>query len=758
MQKDNFKIKSFEGLEGFKVEGEITLRLRICIATEEIFGPVRNGGIASTYFHLARVMAQEGHDVTVLYLKGQKCENETIEHWVNFYRDLGVSFIPLPASNLDLVCPSEHWQRRMYDLYCYLKNQEPFDVVHASEWCGGPYYCLLAKQQGLAFERTLFLIKSSSPWIWNRHYGMQLLKETTKLPRMFAERKAIELADIVIGGSAHLLTFMEQKGYKLPPGRTFVQPNIVDLEDLEVEEQRPNYEYGDTVKSDELVFFGRLEGRKGLEVFCDAIERMIEKQANLPRLITFLGKEGSRLPTRPDLRPIEFIRQRTAAWPIEVQIIDSYDRDKAIGYLCSEPKIAVMPSLIENSSMAVYECLVQKIPFIASNAGGTPELVDKDYQNRVLCQPHPEALATKLDRVLSEGAVIAKGTFDYRTNLSIWKTFHDYLAVKLEEKNTRELLEEIAAARIEDDGKGVISFLSSKETKPNDRKISICIYHYRRPQFLEHSLNSLLLQDSHFDEIVVVNDGPLSGEGKKVVKKFSDCIGQSRFKVVPMEHLCLGAAFNKAAIEASGELLVFMNAELHYAKANLVRIFRQAAANSLAAAFSCAFDLFGQKNQPHSVKDSKKRALFVGGDLATAYYMDGAGGSCFMVRKSVFQSIGGFFEAYHIPAIEHEFYNRLMLAGYELDFVPESLYWERQVERKIDYNWNSANYLSLLPFLQSGKNYMENILLLARYLHNQTIFLQEDKRKLQEDKKKLQEDKKLLQIQLQKTKSGTPAL
>lgn len=761
MQKDSFLIRNFPSLDiFFHLEAEQqslekgTKKLRVCIATEEIFGPVRNGGIASTYFHLARILAQQGHNVTVLYLKGRKSENETIEHWIDFYGKLGVDFVPLPHSGLELICSSERWQRPMYDFYYWLKGQEPFDLVHASEWRGGPYYCLLAKQQGLAFEHTLFAIKSSSPWIWNRHYGMQMVNITNKLTVMFAERKSIELADIVIGGSAHLLSFMEYKGYKLPPGRTFVQPNIVDLEDLEVEEERPNYQYGDLVKSNELVFFGRLEARKGLEIFCDAIDSLIEQKAKLPKLITFMGKQGNRLPSRPDITSIEFIGERTSQWPFEVKVIDSYDRDKAIGYLCSKPKIAVMPSLIENSTMAVYECLVQKIPFIASNSGGTPELVDRKYRDIVLCEAHPRPLAAKLSQVLNEGAVVAKGAFDYESNLATWKQFHDHLAVAIQHRGIKGLLNLVLSHSLETNTGNTQSISTPLDILSKDnstqQKISVCIYHYKRPQFLESLLNSLLLQSSHFDEIVVVNDGAISGQTKKILKKFKDYLGESHFQVIQTDHCCIGEAMNSAASVASGNLLVFMNAECHYAKKNFIEVLRKVAHNSSAEAFTFSSDYFQNKCQPSITQDGQTRALPLGGDLATAYYLDGSGGSCFMIRKPTFESIGGFFESYHIAGVEHEFYTRLMLAGHNLEFVPESLYWERQVSTKINYNLQSSNYLAILPFLQSVPNYMENILLVARDLHKQVTNLKADKKKLQEQRKKLTNENVQLRQQIKK--------
>ena len=155
MQRDEFQIKSFPGLPRLRAERLPRRSLKVCIATEEIFGPVRNGGIASTYYHLARTLAADGYVVTVLYLKGTKCENETVEHWIEFYGRLDIRFVPLPSEPLELICPSPRWQRQMYEFYRWLKSEQPYDVMHTSEWRGGAYYALLAKRLGLAFERTL---------------------------------------------------------------------------------------------------------------------------------------------------------------------------------------------------------------------------------------------------------------------------------------------------------------------------------------------------------------------------------------------------------------------------------------------------------------------------------------------------------------------------------------------------------------------------------------------------------------------------
>ena len=693
---------------------------------------MRNGGIASTYYHLARTLAGDGHSVTVLYFKGMQCENETIEHWIEFYRHLAIRFVPLPAVPTELICSSPRWQRQMYEFHDWLKGEPPYDVVHASEWRGGIYYALLARRLALAFERTLFVVKTSSPWIWNRHYRMLPLSDRTELARMYAERRVVECADIVIGGSAHLLTFMAHKGYRLPAHRTFVQPNIIDLQDLNVEEKRPRYRYGDRVETSELVFFGRLEARKGLDIFCDAVARIIETGVR-PCKITFLGKQGERLPAYPRMTSIEFIRQQARAWPFPVEIIDSYDQDRAIGYLCGSPRIAVMPSVIENSTMTVYECLVHRIPFLATAVGGTPELIAERYHDRVLVAPHPEPLAAALQEVLRTGGTVAEGAFDYEENLAVWRDFHRDLAGALAKKAPAAVVADIghrhqleASAGLPAAGTNAAGGRAPPRTPEADSprteaRISACIYHHRRPEFLEALLESLLLQERKVDEVVIVCDGGRQEEALEALAPLEERLGPSACKLFEQPHRCIGSALNAAARQSSGDLIVFLNAERHYCEPHLVDVFRRATAESPAAAFTCFHGFIKGRSPCPSDSGDTRRALPLGGDLATGFYEDGAfGGSCFAVRRAAFLELGGFYEGYHLGGIEQEFHARLVLAGHDLEVVPETLYRERPTGCGTPFDMRSKEYLAIRPFLSSAPGYLENLMLAARMLARKT--------------------------------------
>jgi hypothetical protein len=82
----------------------------------------------------------------------------------------------------------------------------------------------------------------------------------------------------------------------------------------------------------------------------------------------------------------------------------------------------VMPSLQENSPNTIYECLEERIPFIASNAGGVPELIAPDDHARVLFAPTAEGVEAALRHVLADGNVPtpARPAFDRGASFDRW--------------------------------------------------------------------------------------------------------------------------------------------------------------------------------------------------------------------------------------------------------------------------------------------------------------------------------------------------
>ena len=89
--------------------------LDICIVTCDTVGPIRNGGIGTAYYSLARMLAAAGHRVTVLYALGQFCENLIVEAAIPgaISRETGVRssvVVGTPGTVMDLI------RRRQFDV------------------------------------------------------------------------------------------------------------------------------------------------------------------------------------------------------------------------------------------------------------------------------------------------------------------------------------------------------------------------------------------------------------------------------------------------------------------------------------------------------------------------------------------------------------------------------------------------------------------------------------------------------------------
>jgi glycosyltransferase involved in cell wall biosynthesis len=663
-------------------------RLRFCIATEDIVGPVRNGGIGTTYAYLARTLGKAGHDVTILYLKGTDIENESLDYWVEDYARDGVRFVPVPSYwRADgMVGTAAHWQAPMYDMYRWLQAN-PMDVVHVSEWRGSGYLSLLAKHQGLAFAETLFIVKTSSPWLWNRLYGSHGLERAYDLTLTWAERRSVELADMVVGGSLHLLRWMASQGYALPEGRTFVQPNVVDFSHLTPLVARRSLAPGSRLPIEEIVFFGRLEARKGVLVFLQTIRRMIRLGMKLPPRIAFMGKPGQPLGVRPGQTVLEAIAEETRDWPLEVVVHTGFQQFEAIDYLLSGNRLAVMPSTIENSSLAVYEAALCHIPFVASDTGGTAELIAAEDHAEVLCDAHPVPLATLLGRAMEKGGHIARPSFANETNLATWQAFHAGL---------EEGLHGVLVRRRQPATTAQPASTSVSPPAPAPIGVQVCLHARGADADLTHTLRALAEQTLPPQRVSIAVDGT---DVAGVRAAAADRLTATGIAVEVVEALDwdMGLAWNRAAEAAEGEALLFLEqGALLVPEALAVLTASMRSSGSQAVTFFCA--------------EADRANGWAGAIVGEAIGSPGellVGETPFelplLVMRETFRRVGGFSTDYGVLLAEREWLAKAMLAGARVETVPRVLgsrprraaHWLAQNS----YDPAAARFRVLRPFL-----------------------------------------------------------
>ena len=621
---------------------------RICIATPDILGPIKNGGIGTACHHLARQLAAWDHEVTIAYVNYNAADAAQMAAARALYTRFGVAFepvVPRPAAESALArVPAPGWT-----LLDWLRARErPFDVVHVPDWHGLGYGALLAKSLGLAFGDTHFVVIGHSPSLWATEGSRQLVHTEAELGWVFLERRSVELADTFLSVSTHLIEWMRDAGYALP-ARSFVWPNAFPPPDAAPAAAAAR-DARDGAPLEEVVFFGRLEPRKGLLLFIDAVDRLVRRGQAPPR-VTFLGARS------PRIDGPELIHRAAQQWPVAVRTITDAGADEAVAYLARPGRLAVIPSLQENCSMAVLECLQAGIPFVAAATGGTPELIDPADHPRALVAPDHIALGDRLAELAAAPLRAVRPRRGFDRVLDVWRDWHAQTAPFAAAAGRFEARAESAAA----------------ETPP----VTVCLVHHERPELLRMAAGSALAQDYPNLDAVLVDDGSESPAALAALEQVEADFAARGWRVVRQENRYCGAARNTAARAARGEWLLFLdddNVLFPDAVSRLVRAARFAEADCVPAA-SIRFTGDGDPRTDTASHGTPIR--FLGAARAWSRFSNVVGDACALVRRDVFEAAGGFTEEYRVGLDDLALYNRLIRDGRRIEPLPDPVYYYR---------------------------------------------------------------------------------
>jgi glycosyltransferase involved in cell wall biosynthesis len=402
--------------------GEIS-RPSVCIVTAELIGPFKNGGIGTATTGLAELLASEGLPVTVLYTGGIWSPDVSLTEWKRRYAALGITLEALTLE--DTTSLAGVLRDRGFPAPWLIQRflaARHFDVIHFNDCCGEASLTIAAKKLGLAFHDSLLVVGLHSPSSWVLELNQTLPSNVLFPAYDYAERVSISSADMLWSPSEYLLDWIGERGFEAP-AQTFVQQYVMPtprLRDASAATAAPPVRYGRTDAPAELVFFGRLEERKGLRLFCNAVHLLRDELASRGITVTFLGK-----PERcGGLPSLDYIRRRAAEWRFPVKTLTDFGQPEALQYLGGGGKLAVMPSPFDNSPCTIYEALGGGIPFLAARTGGIPELVDAADREHVLFEYATEPLRAALRRALDDGGWIARPAVPRDDARRTWAALH----------------------------------------------------------------------------------------------------------------------------------------------------------------------------------------------------------------------------------------------------------------------------------------------------------------------------------------------
>ena len=605
----------------------------VCIVTPDILGPVRNGGIGTACYHFATALARAGRKVSILYTGGSLSEPRRL-HWRDHYAKLSITFLSIDDTPpIDRHIWGGTWfLDTSWRIFEFLRTKR-FECVHFQDWQANGFWSIRAKKLGMAFQNTVLTVTmhSCSKWIAE---GMSSFppKPVEYAKLVWCETSCMEDCDTLLSPSQHMFEWAKANNIVLPADHR-TMPYVMPPS----EATQP----AGSIDDAHLIFFGRLETRKGLHMFGDALRRLA-KEGGLPSKVTFLGKHAEVDGTTSQ----DYIAALQADLPvITFSTITDFDTFQAQDFVRKSGGVVVIPSLLDNYPLVVLECILNKLPFFAAATGGIVEMVDP----AILFQPNVQDFA----RVLKDRGSIDHRTLQHQYNRGAagtqWIDFHDNLRA---------------------------THVASRPADVDLPRISVCIPFYRHGRFLEGLVLAFARQTYPSFEVIFVNDGSgpgFSEEFESVRQRNND----PRFRFVTIENSGPGAARNTAARLATGEILVFFDSDNLPKDDGFLTTVVSALLHSNADCLTIPYDVIDHEVTDPTPANIKATYRPIGSCIQVAFVENVLGDATLAVWRKTFESVGGFPVHRDTNWEDWEFLVQFIVAGKRVVSYPDALYFYR---------------------------------------------------------------------------------
>lgn len=377
-------------------------RQRCFVLLSALYPPGPVGGIGRYVHILARAMARLGHQVHVL-TRGEEHDRVDFEDGVWVHRCVVRDFpAPDPGPDAEAPLPVHLWNYSMTMLAEArdIAARRSVDCVHAPIW----------DVEGIAFARD-----GTLPLITGLHTTLDSyldsnperrcdddFMQTFAVPVLAAERELLVASDGLLANSGAIVAKIE-KAHELPLDRSRVRIVPHGLEDWYAlpAEQPPLLPEGMV----RLVFVGRLEARKGIDVVLRVALDLLSRDPHL-----WLDLVGSDRVLGPDGQTWrEVFEARHAGQPALARIAfhGEVAEERLRGFYRAAD-IVLAPSRFESFGLVHLEAMMMGKAVIGCHAGGMAEVID-DGRTGLLAAPGDDtSLCQCIERLVADDALRRK--------------------------------------------------------------------------------------------------------------------------------------------------------------------------------------------------------------------------------------------------------------------------------------------------------------------------------------------------------------
>lgn len=634
--------------------------MKICVVAWDVIGASKTTGVAIFNHEISRFLKDGGHDVTILYTQSIY-HYKDITEIVDLYSDLGIKFIDLGVwanQYYNLYDKTHTWYNynSIINYYLFISDEIRdfletyyFDLVIFSECNGNGYRAIQAKHTDISLKDTKLVCVMHGSLHWCRQ-GIEFFDTNfynfDQLVLNYCEEYSVRYCDEVISPSKYMFEWAEKNEWKLPTNKRVI-PYI-----YENRFKKFNYD-PQKYKITEITFFGRLEARKGLHLFIDAIiDLKRDGVLNEIKKINFFGPETDIM----GVSASNYIKEAFKDLNINYTVKDiPYEQIQTYLLDRGNRNLVVIPSIMDNFPFTIIEVIYMGIPVIASNVGGIPELIGRNHEH-LLFEPTVMGIYNKIKDIMlynnGEFFNLKNLNYDNEKVKKIWRNF----LIEIEDKKENKRYNKVE----------------------NNRPVTVIIGGDYK-SILKEAIKSIELQSIDNLNIIVLIKLLKDEDEYKIQDlkfRFPDCT------IIPT-HGNLNIVKNNIISKIKTDYIVFVDGNV-IADYNMIKDLVSCIQTSNLTALT-AYNTYYYYDEvdPFNVSIKRGRAA-IGGSYLLSLFENIFEDRVFIIKRESLMEIGGFDVDLNDDTTTWDIFSKLMLRGYNCDTIPRVLY--NTLYRKVKIN------------------------------------------------------------------------
>ncbi len=245
--------------------------------------------------------------------------------------------------------------------------------------------------------------------------------EKEEIRRINAEILLTEKSKKIIAPSDSEMQYLQYL-YNTPKEKIIVIPPGVDVNHFKpLDKNEAKKKIGLEKEAKLILFVGRIEPLKGLDMLLYAIKVLVMKKPDLNICLWVVGGDVSQKPHlwSKQLKTLEQLRKALHISMV-VHFVGQRSQ-KELPYYYNASEVVIMPSHYESFGLVALEAMACGIPVITTNVAGVSNLIDEKHRSLITTVNNPLLLASQIEFLLTNNIAhkeISKDIFRKAQDLS----------------------------------------------------------------------------------------------------------------------------------------------------------------------------------------------------------------------------------------------------------------------------------------------------------------------------------------------------